>query len=266
MTRLIELHNIRHSFLGTEWELNIPDLSLNANEILGIVGPNGSGKSTLLRIAAALICPKAGQVKLLQNNIYKMDRRTIARHLGYLPQELTSEYDYSVEDIVSMGRYAHAKGFGRLDQIDRQVIQESLKLTDTEPLQKRRLSHLSGGEKKRAFLAAVLAQNPQLLLLDEPTSALDIHHQVRFFHLLKSLSQKGVGITVVTHDLNLASLFCDRLLLLKEGHCLALGPAIEVLSEKNVLSVYGDELLIIDHPEIDRPTFLARMPQKEEDI
>lgn len=265
MKSLIELQNIRHSFVGSEWEMNIPNLTLNANEILGIVGPNGSGKSTLLRIAAAILLPKQGEVKLLQNNIHKMDRRSIARHLGYLPQELTSEYDYTVEDIVSMGRYAHTKGFGRLDQSDRQVIQESLKLTATEPLKNRRLSRLSGGEKKRAFLASVLAQHPQLLLLDEPTSALDVHHQVRFFRLLKNLSQKGMGVTVVTHDLNFASLFCDRLLLLKDGQCLALGSAMEVLSEKNIISVYGKELLLIDHPEIDRPTLLPRFPQKQED-
>ncbi len=192
-----------------------------------------------------------------------MDRRSIARHMGYLPQELISEYDLTVEEIVRMGRYPYTKGFGSLTSADQEIIQDSLKLTEMENLSERRLSQLSGGEKKRAFLASVLAQSPKVLLLDEPTGALDIHHRIQFFRLLESLVKKTMGIAVVTHDLNLASLFCDRLLLLSEGRCFALGSPTQVLSIENVESVYGDEILMKNHPEIDRPTFLPRIFPKK---
>jgi iron complex transport system ATP-binding protein len=263
MTSLIESKNIQHRFSGAEWELNIPRFSLLSGEILSIIGPNGSGKSTLLRILSGILSPLQGNVRLSQQELKNLDRRSIARHLGYLPQEISSEYDYTVEEIVRMGRYPHTKGFGTLNAADHEAIQESLWLTGMNALQKRRLSQLSGGEKKRAFLASVLAQNPQLLLLDEPTGALDIHHQVKFFQLLQQLARKGMGITVVTHNLNLASLFSHRLFLLLDGKCLDQGSPNKVLSSKNVHQVYGDEVLMGSHPEIDRPTLLPRISDED---
>ncbi len=262
MNSLIELKDIHHRFQESEWELDLPNIQLFPGEILGIIGPNGSGKTTLLRIAAGILRPHQGIALLCRQNLTHMDRRTVARHLGYLPQELSSEYDFSVEDLVRMGRYPHVSAMGRLGPTDLQVIQASLEATGMEHLRQRSLSKLSGGEKTRAFLASVLAQKPELLLLDEPTAALDMHHQVRFFRLLQSLAEKEMGIAVVTHDINLASLFSHRLLLLKEGRCLALGTPDEVLTEANVRDIYGDDILMQSHPETGSPTLLARKPEK----
>lgn len=263
MNRLIELERIRHSFPGVDWELEIPELSLRSGEILGIIGPNGSGKSTLLRIASGILFPLEGIVKLENKNLKELDRKTVARYLGYLPQELASEYDITVEDIVFMGRYPYTKGFGALSQTDHEAIQESLHLTGMSNHRHRRISQLSGGEKKRAFLASVLAQSPRLLLLDEPTGALDIHHQVGFFWLLQSLAKKGISVMVVTHNINLASLFSDRLLLLHQGRCLAMGTPTQVLTHENIHSIYGRDILMEIHPESGRPTVLPRVSRKE---
>lgn len=263
MNNLIELRGIQHRFPEAEWELYLPDISLASGEILGIIGPNGSGKTTLLRIASGILNPHQGATFLCNQDLAQMDRRAVARNLGYLPQELSSEYDFAVEDLVRMGRYPHASAWGRLGPGDLQVIQTSLEATGMAPYRKRRLSRLSGGEKKRAYLASVLAQDPRLLLLDEPTAALDLHHQVRFFRLLRSLAQNEMGIAVVSHNINLASLFSHRLLLLKAGRCLALGKPEDVLTGANVQEIYGDDILMHRHPETGSPTLLARISKEQ---
>jgi iron complex transport system ATP-binding protein len=256
---MIELRHIVHRFPGSEWKLDIPDFTIQASEILGIIGPNGSGKSTLLRIAAGIIKPLEGTVWLSGNKIINLKRKEIAKKIGYLPQETGSEYDYTVEELVRMGRYSHTGTFGGLGLLDLKRVRDSLKSTDMEKMSERRLSQLSGGEKKRAFLASVLAQSPDILLLDEPTSSLDIHRQVRFFHLLRRLTNQGMGVAVVTHDVNFASLFCQKLVFLSNGELLSMGKPEKVISEKNIKQVYGEDVLLGRHPETDDPYLLPRL-------
>jgi iron complex transport system ATP-binding protein len=234
-------------------------LELFPGEIFGVIGPNGSGKSTLLRIASGVLKPLEGNILLRGTNIFDLKRRTVAKSLGYLPQETVSLYDFTVEEIVRMGRYAHTRGFGTLEKKDIAVIDECLELTEMTPLKERPLSRLSGGEKKRAFLASVLAQKPEILLLDEPTGALDVHHQIQFFQLLRRLSREGMGMTVVTHDINLASLFSDRIMVLSSGRAVASGPPSEVLTPSTVRTVYGEDILMGSHPESGRPTILPKL-------
>ena len=260
---MIELQGIRHSFPGIDWELCVSELVLGAGEVMGIIGPNGSGKTTLLQIAAGLIAPLAGGVRLEGHNLQELNRRSTARELGFLPQELSSEYDLTVEELAGMGRYPHIKGWGRLGNEDRAAIESSLQLTGMLPLRKRRLSQLSGGEKKRAFLASVLAQQPRFLLLDEPAAALDLPHQIRFFQLLYSLARNGMGIAVVTHDINLAALYSDRLLLLSSGKVLSLGAPQDVLTKDRVSEVYGTDVLMEKHPETERPILIARAARED---
>ncbi len=263
---MLELKDIRHVFSESDWTLRVSSLELYPGEILSIIGPNGSGKTTLLRIASGVLEPLEGTILLQGKNIFELKRRTVARALGYLPQETASLYDFTVEEVVCMGRYPHTGGFGTLEQGDRAVVQECLDLTEMTSFRKRPLSRLSGGEKKRAFLASVLAQKPALLLLDEPTSALDVHHQVQFFRLLQTLSREGMGVAVVTHDINLASLFSDRIMVLSGGETAAFGPPTEVLTASTVHSVYGKNILLGSHPETGRPTILPKsmMEKKNE--
>jgi iron complex transport system ATP-binding protein len=255
---MIDLRNIRHRFAESDWELVVPRLPVPEGDVLAIIGPNGSGKTTLLRIASGLLRPLEGTVSLYSMDIARMSRRAIAQDLGYLPQELSSEYDLRVEELAAMGRYPHIGGWGRLSSADRRAVDRSLELTGMAGLRGRRLSQLSGGERKRAFLASVLAQQPQFLLLDEPTAALDLPHQIRFFRLLHVLAQEGMGVAVVTHDVNLASLYSDRLMLLSAGESLALGSPHEVLTERTVSAVYGPDVFLCQHRECGRPILIAR--------
>jgi iron complex transport system ATP-binding protein len=158
-----------------------------------------------------------------------------------------------------MGRYPHTRGFGLLSPADQEVINSSLEITEMSSLRNRRLSRLSGGEKKRAFLASVLAQTPKVLLLDEPTSALDIHYQVQFFQLLKKLAAEGIGIAIVTHDINFAALFSDELMFLEGGKCLIQDQPGEVLAAEAVTAIYGSDIIMGRHPQIDRPYILPRL-------
>lgn len=260
---MLALTGIKHSFPESEWELDIPLFELKPGEILGIIGPNGSGKSTLLRIAAGILPPVQGTVHLKGRSMREQKRPDIARILGYLPQELSSEYDLTVAELVRMGRYPHTRGIGILHQADIGIVRQNLERTGLSLLSTRRLSQLSGGEKKRAFLASVLTQAPEFLLLDEPTAALDLHRQVDFFHLLKNLAAAGIGIAVVTHDINLAALFCDGLTFLNNGSCLAQGPPNKVLVKNIIHEVFGPEILMGIHPESDRPIVLPRLGGKE---
>jgi iron complex transport system ATP-binding protein len=256
---MLELKNIRHVFPESDWTLHVPSLELCEGEVFSIIGPNGSGKSTLLRIASGVLVPLEGTSLLHGRNISEIKRRLVAKSLGYLPQETVSLYDFTVEEIVKMGRYPHTRGFGTLETRDLAVVRECLYLTAMTPLRGRPLSRLSGGERKRAFLASVLAQKPEILLLDEPTSALDIHHRVQFFRLLKSLSRDGMGVAVVTHDINLASLFSDRVLVLSGGEPVVIGPPTEALTASTVRSVYGEDILMGVHPETGTPTILPKL-------
>ncbi len=261
---ILELRDISYQYPGSGWSLHLSGFSIQDREVVGIIGPNGSGKSTLLRLAAGVLIPDAGSIRLGGNDLIRMERKSIARHLGYLPQELGSVYDFRVEEIVRMGRYPYLKGVGSLGASDVKAVERSLVRTDLQELKRRRLSRLSGGEKQRAFLASVLSQEPDVLLLDEPTAALDVHRQVRFFRLLRELASSGIGVGVVTHDLNLASLFSDRLILLSGGECIKSGRPVDVLNTKVMKQVYGRGLLVKKHPDIDRPTVLPGMPFAEE--
>lgn len=252
------LAGISHCFAESDWRLSVDAFSVNRRTFTGIIGPNGSGKSTLLRIAAGVLTPVSGEVLLDGAPLAGMDRRQVAQRLGYLPQEVTSLFDYSVEEVVRMGRYPHASAFGALGSTDGAIVQRCLERAELSALRKRPLSHLSGGERKRAILASVLAQEPEILLLDEPTAALDMHHQVRFFQLVHSLSKGGMGVAVVTHDINLAALFCDRLLLMAGGRLVIEGAPGEVLQRERLEAVYGPEVLVTTHPQTGGPMLLPR--------
>lgn len=256
---MLSLNDIFYFYPESGWKLDIITFSVSPGHILGIIGPNGSGKTTLLQIAAGILHPSKGKVQINGKDIQKIKRRIIARTIGYLPQDLSSEYDYTVEELANMGRYPYVHGWGTLGKHDHTIIRESLEITGMDSFRSRRLSHLSGGERKRAFLSSVLAQKPKILLLDEPSAALDLNSRIRFFRLLKNLSHEDMGIAVVTHDLNLASLFSDSIMLLHNGACLSQGHPNMVLTKEMIQRVYGKDILIGKHPENDRPTFIPRI-------
>jgi iron complex transport system ATP-binding protein len=254
----IVFQDARFTYAENGWSIEIPELRLGAERVTCIVGPNGSGKSTLLRLATGMLHPEKGVVCLDGRALSGMPRRAIARRTGFLPQESPPLFDYSVEMVVQMGRYAHVGWTGALCDADRRAVDAALQAVDIIPMRLRRLSHLSGGERRRALIAAVLAQEPGILLLDEPTASLDIHHAAAVMRLLSGPGTEGRAVVIVTHDINLAALFAERMLMLVKGRIAADGPPEEVVRDEVIQAVYGDDVLVREHPETGGPLVVAR--------
>lgn len=249
----LQADQIRFSYEGGEWSLTLDRLQLGHERMVCIVGPNGSGKSSLLRLLAGLEEPAGGTIVLNGRPLAKMSRREIARRIGFLPQESPSLFDFTVEDVVMMGRYVHGEGFGLITPEDRRAVAYALESVGLAALRTRPLSNLSGGERRRALIASVLAQEPDLLLLDEPTAALDIHHAASVMRLLSGFGAIQPAVVVVTHDINLASLFAERLLLIAGGRLVADGPPSSVVTAEIMASAYGNDLLVERHPQTGGP-------------
>lgn len=232
---MIELRNVYFSYE------NVPvfkglSLRVEAGEFLGVVGPNGSGKSTLLKLISGSLRPQRGEVFLDGREISFLPRKEVARKVAVVPQEYRLEFDFTVEEVVEMGRYVRGGSAGR--------VLEELNLIH---LSDRFFLSLSGGEKQRVILAQALAQEPSVLLLDEPASHLDISYQLELFDLLSRLNREGLTIICVLHDLNLALSYCQRLILLSEGYIYAQGKAEEVLTPENIGHVYGVSAAVHNH-------------------
>ncbi len=256
--RGIKLENACFRYAENGWSLEIPELRLGTQSLTCIVGPNGAGKSTLLRLAAGILKPDTGIVRLGGQNLCGMPRRMIARQIGFLPQETPPLFDYTVEMVARMGRYAYAGWLGDLDVEGRQAVDAALAAVGLQAMRERPLSRLSGGERRQALIAAVLAQTPGTLLLDEPTAALDIHHAVSVMRLLADLGESGRAVVIVTHDLNLAAMFAERLLVLVNGRVIADGQPGQVVCNKVLRQVYGNDVLVVDHPETGGPLVVAQ--------
>lgn len=259
----IDFEDARFSYAENGWALDVPRLHLGDERVTCIVGPNGSGKSTLLRLAGGILRPTRGTVRLDGKPLAGMARRAVARRIGFLPQESPPLFDYSVEMVVRMGRYAHVGWTGALTDPDERAVEEALAAVTIERFRTRPLSHLSGGEQRRALIAAVLAQDPGILLLDEPTASLDLHHATALMRLLSESGTAGRAVVIVTHDLNLAALFAQRLLLLVDGTVVADGTPEHVVRTEMVQRAYGDDILVREHPETGGPLVVARRHSTE---
>lgn len=230
------------------------DLELASGEFLGVLGPNGSGKSTLLRAMTGVLPLTAGEVRLFGRPLRELKRREIARRVGVVPQAGTTPFEFTVREVVGMGRTPHiGRLHGETDN-DRAAVEAALERTDTRELADRLLSELSGGEAQRVIIARALAQEPELLLLDEPTAFLDLSHQVEVFELLRGLN-RGESMTVlcVSHDVNLASLYCDRLVLLRDGVVADEGRPDDVITPERIKDVYGASVLVDNATPSGRP-------------
>jgi iron complex transport system ATP-binding protein len=218
----------------------------------GILGPNGSGKTTLLRLLAGTERPTAGRVTLDGRDFATISRNALARRMAVVPQETRLAFDYSVLEVVTMGRYPHLGAFEIEGPGDLAIARGALAETGTAHLADRTFTTLSGGEKQRVVIAAALAQigssQGGILILDEPTAALDIGYQLEIARLVREL-QARLGLTVIvsTHDLNFAASLCRSLLLLREGRVLAAGPTGEVLTPQAIASLYEVEAEVRHH-------------------
>jgi iron complex transport system ATP-binding protein len=225
------------------------DLMIAPGEIVGLLGPNGCGKTTLLKLASGVLSPAEGEVLLDEVKLKKLSRRQVAQRIAVVPQSYHLPFAFKVTEVVLLGRTPFVSGLSGETKKDRDVTADALQLVGIDGLGKRHFNDLSGGEQQKVVLAMALAQEPEVLLLDEPTAHLDINHQVEILELVRSLNrEQGVTVIAAMHDLNLASLFFDRLILLKEGTIFADGSPREVLTERNIKDVFSASVRVSPHP------------------
>jgi len=231
------------------FSLSEVDVQVTAGSLTGLLGPNGCGKTTLLKILCGLLQPKHGRVTLDGRPLASFNRRELARHVAVVPQETHPAFDYTVTEMVLMGRHPYLGSFQLEGPEDFAIARECLAATGMADLADRNYMTLSGGEKQRVIVASALAQTTTLLLLDEPTASLDLGYQLEIATLLRHLNgDRRVTMVLATHDLNLAAAVCDRLVVMRSGHVLAQGTTSEVLTPSMVKRLYDVEAEVTFHP------------------
>ena len=269
----LKLDSVRFSYPGGEEVLRGVSVRGEFGLRLALVGPNGAGKSTLLRIAAGLLRPSSGEVRLfvageaIGRRLSALGRLEIGRMVGWVPQEVETAFAFSAGQVVLMGRYPHLGPFGFESANDRMIARSCLAEVGVESLADRPFQALSGGERRRVVIASALAQEPRLLLLDEPDAGLDLAGQVALGRILRRLSEKGLAIMVVTHNLNLAARIADRIVLLRAGEIVGEGSPETVLVEDRLSALYGTRVRVSRHeadglpvalPEFDLPPVVSK--------
>lgn len=230
---------------SSDFEITNISYEIHQSSLTGIIGPNGSGKSTLLKLSAGLLEPDRGKIYLLNRNIKKIKSDERSKIISYIPQLTDVFLPFCIEEIVSMGRYPYKKHLGFLTENDIEIVNYVIRTLKIDHLRKRQFSTLSAGEKQKVFLASSLVQSSNLLLLDEPTSSLDIHHKNEIYSILKGLTKRGTTILVVSHDITLASLYCDKLLLISDGNLIKYGKPIDIINEEILIEVFGKGIKIL---------------------
>ena len=224
-------------------------LTIAPGEMVGILGPNGSGKTTLLKMLSGTLTPAVGVIQFERRPLSRWSRRELARRIALVPQETHAPFDFTVLDIVLMGRFPHLGTFALEGPADLAIARRALASTGTSAFEARPFATLSGGEKQRVVIASALAQSPELLLLDEPTASLDLGHQLDVQLLLAALNRDDrVTMVLSTHDLNLAAALCRHLILLRDGRVIAQGPTEAVLTPETVRALYGVDADVHRHP------------------
>ena len=215
-------------------------IELAASEMLGVVGPNGAGKSTLLRCIDRILKPQRGSILLDEREIKKMSMIELAKKLGYIPQSTFQVFPATVFDTVLLGRRPHV-GW-RSGEKDRKKVLKALQMLNIEKFAMRDINELSGGQQQKVFIARALTQEPDVLLFDEPTSNLDIKHQLEVMEIIKSIvREKEISAIMAIHDLNLASRYADRIIMMNGGEIFSAGDSVSVLTPESIKRVYGVE-------------------------
>ncbi len=250
---MIEVNSISFRY-HEDWVLQDVSFRVEKGEFVGVIGPNGSGKTTLLKILYRLLSPQKGEILFELVPMRKMDRNDIAKRIAVVAQETQLLFPFSVLETVLMGRSPYLGHLMFESERDLEIAKKAMEWTKVFPFSERPMDELSGGERKRVFIARALAQEPEVILLDEPTANLDIHHQIDFLDLILTLNrERGLTIVMTSHDMNIASEFCDRLILLQDGRIYKMGTPDEIITKENIESVYGCEVWIDQNPVSGMP-------------
>ena len=251
---MLKIENLSCGY-NSQFILSNINLQVKRGELLGIIGPNGAGKTTLIRAISRVIKPLKGNIFLQGENIYRINLKDFFKKVAIVSADLDCKNIMKVKDFILLGRIPHYQKFQFLEsKRDLEVLEEVLRLTQTERFKERFLCELSSGEKQLVFIAQALAQESQLLILDEPVAHLDIAHQIEILDLLTRLNQElNLTIIMTLHNLNLASEYCQRIVLLSEGKIFKAGTPQEVISSEVIEKVYKTKVLVKENPLTSKP-------------
>ena len=260
MTPLCEFRHVAFAYPAgahgrPPFEIRDLSFALAPGEVLGLIGPNAAGKTTVIRLLSRILEPSRGEILLAGLPASRLERVAIARQIAVVPQDVPQDFPYTVQQLVLMGRFPHAPARFFESRDDLAIAREAMALTGVEALAAEPMDRLSGGERQRAVLARALAQRPRLLVLDEPTAHLDLRYQAECVALLRRLHRdEGLGILLVSHDLNLAAEVSDRLLLMAGGSAVSAGTPEDIMQESVLEAVYGCRVVVDKHPATRKPT------------
>lgn len=239
MNNLIEISNLNY-IIGDKSILNNINLSISSGDFLSILGSNGVGKTTLIKCISNLLDHTSGEIKIENKSTNSYSRKELAKKLAYIPQSINIDCNFTVEDIVLMGRLPYSKIFDEYSKEDYLICERAMRNLDVYHLKDRNILTLSGGERQRAFIARALAQQSQILILDEPISELDIGNQISAMNILKKLNEeKNITIICVLHDLNIALNFSKTSIIMKNGTIMNYGITSKIITPDNIYKIYG---------------------------
>ena len=250
--------------LGAVEALSEVSIGVDQGEFLGIIGPNGAGKTTLLRAISGVLDPNAGSVAVAGQDVTGLSAAESSRLVAVVPQETNLAFDFSVREVVEMGRTPYTSRVSLYGDDDADIVDRALERTQVQQFADRSIGEVSGGERQRVLLARALAQDTPVLLLDEPTASLDIDHQIRTLELVRSLVESGKTVLAPIHDLNLAAHYCDRLLLLSDGARTAAGPPEQVLTEDHLEAAFGTDAVVTNNP-VTGSVYVMALPEGARD-
>lgn len=236
------------------------DMEVPQGAFTAIVGPNGCGKSTFVKQLIKSLKPQSGELKLFDKPLASYSHKALGKLIAYVPQATQIGFDFTVEEVVMMGRYPHLKRFQSEQPRDHEVVEEAMKATGVWHLKNKLANALSGGEQQRVIVARALAQEPQILILDEPISHLDLHHQVELMALIRRMAkEKGITVLAIIHDLNLAMDYSDYVIMMQNGQVLYHGLPTEIISECSIKAIYGLDVCMIKNPVTGNPHIIPRL-------
>jgi len=248
MNPAITITNLSHSF-GKHNVLRHLSFSVEKGDFFIIIGPNGSGKTTLMKLMAGILKLQKGQIEILGLANLTYTPKALARAVAFVPQRLPVDLPFTVGEAVLLGRAPYQGALGIERERDLEIAKQAMQFTAVDHLTGATLSQLSGGEQQRVFIARAICQEPEIMLLDEPTASLDLAHQVKVMDLMEKLKrEKGITVIMISHDVNLAAMYSDQVLLLKEGEVVCIGIPSAVLSFRKLEETYGCKLLVDESP------------------
>lgn len=252
MTYVLEVNNLEFGYMENKKVLNNVSFNIEKGEFVSIIGPNGCGKSTLINNLCNIYKPDNGKILLDGKNIREYKTKELSRKISLVPQNTYIPYDFSVFDVVLMGRYPYISRFQNEKENDLEIVNECLKLTNIFELRDRSINKISGGERQRVIIARTLAQESEIIFLDEPTSHLDINHQIEILSLLKDFNKnKGTTVVLVIHDINLALRYSDDIILMDKGKILSQGVPKNVITRENIKKAYNLNSIVEENPYTD---------------